>query len=141
MLGFTLLAALRAPRLAALLLAAQTFDFLRAVVLMFFVLLVLLMGREWNKYEFAITFGFGIYASALVAYAAISMRAHYRNIPTAANILLSIAYDLACFTWLACFWTREKAAPNVEGMTNPELLNEAKKWEGTLKNWLTPRSR
>jgi hypothetical protein len=139
-LGFTLLAALRAPKISALLVAAQTFYLLRAVILMFFVLLVLLMGREWKKYEFAITLGFGIYASALVAYAALSMRAHYRNVP-AAEALLIIAYDLACFIWLASFWGPEKGAPNAVGMTNSELLSEAKKWEGALKEWLTPKSR
>ena len=140
MLGFTVFAALRAPKSGSLVVAAQTFDLLRAVVLMFFVVLVLFMGREWKKYEFAIALGFGIYASALVAYAAIEMRSHYRVMP-GANMLLYIAYDVVCFIWLAGFWTPEKAAPNPEGMTNPELLNEAQKWESTLKNWLTPKSR
>jgi hypothetical protein len=140
MLGFTALAAFRAPREAVLRVAAQTFDLLRAVVLMFFVLLVLLMGREWKKHEFAIALGFGIYASALVAYAAIAMKAHYRQL-SSANTLLSIAYDVVCFIWLAGFWGPEKVAPNPPGVTNPELLNEAKKWEGALKEWLTPKSR
>jgi hypothetical protein len=140
MLGFTVFNALRAPKSSTILVAANTFDFLRALVLMFFVLLVLFMGREWKKYEFAITLGFGIYASALVAYAAVEMKTNHKFDPKA-NMLLSMAYDVVCFIWLACFWGPEKVAPAPKDRIDPELLNEAKKWEGALKDWLIPKSR
>ena len=140
MLVFTALAALRAPQGAIVRVAAQTFDLLRAIVLMFFVLLVLLMGREWKRHEFTVALGFGIYASALVAFAAIAMKTHYRFNPSA-NTFLYIAYDVVCFIWLAGFWRPEREAPNFDEVANPELLKEAKKWEGALKTWLTPKRR
>ncbi|HEV2962390.1 MAG TPA: hypothetical protein VG649_11235 [Candidatus Angelobacter sp.] len=137
MLGFTGVAALYAPKGSVFPVAARTYDLLRALVLMFFGLLVLFMGREWKRHEFAIALGFGIYASALSAYAAYSTKKHYGPTPRA-YALLSIAYAVVCLIWLVGFWGSEKLEPNSEGMADPELLNEAKKWEGALKGWLSP---
>jgi hypothetical protein len=137
MLGFTLVAALRAPKLTSLLVAIHTFELLRAVVLMFFVLLVLAMGREWKKQEFGITLGFGIYASALVAYTAIIMRAPHRR-STIAEMLLRIAYLVACCVWLISFLLPDAPKAEEPGTLPPDVLNEAKKWEGALKDWLSP---
>lgn len=136
---FTALAARHAPKGAELPVAASTFDLLRAIVLMFFVTLVLVMGREWKKHEFAIALGFGIYASTLVAYAAFMTRPHRNQFP--AYALLPIAYDVVCIIWLFGFWGPEQITPNSDDPLNPELLDYAKTWEKTLRRWLFPTRR
>jgi len=46
--------------LFALALTTRIFVFLRAAILGFFVALMIMMGRQWTKQEFAIAFGFGL---------------------------------------------------------------------------------
>ncbi|HET9166770.1 MAG TPA: hypothetical protein VFP11_12295, partial [Candidatus Angelobacter sp.] len=49
-----------AGHLSALALTTRVFVFLQAAVLVFFVVLMIAMGRRWTKQEFAIAFGFGL---------------------------------------------------------------------------------
>ena len=50
--------------ISALLVEARVLDFVVVAMLAFLVALMLLMGREWTKYDFGIAFGFGINAAA-----------------------------------------------------------------------------
>src|SRR5258708_5399453 len=60
-LVLTILTALQAPdQRAAFQTASQAFDFARTTVLGFCVVLIVLMGRRWTRYNFAIVMGFGI---------------------------------------------------------------------------------
>jgi hypothetical protein len=114
----------------ALLLTAKIYEFLRAVILFFFVGLMVVMGREWEKMEFGIAFGFGIDVAVSLLSVAIWARVYQEN--PLLNRLPVIVYDIACIVWLYCVLTAEKtaSAPPI----SPEALHEAKKWEGTLKN-------
>lgn len=121
---------------ASLQIAARTFDFLRTASICFFVVLMLVMGRRWTRYQFGIAFGIGIHAAASLAGGAMRTLWHYDH--TAFDRVFVIAYDIGCFIWLFAFW---KAADTHERSSfadvNPQVLREARKWEGTLKGWLT----
>jgi len=39
---------------------SRVFVFMQAAILVFFVALMIAMGRQWSKQEFAIAFGFGL---------------------------------------------------------------------------------
>lgn len=116
----------------ALLLTARIYEFLRAAVLSFFVALMVVMGRQWEKKEFGIAFGLGLDVSTSLATVAIF--AHDADRSAILNRLPVVAYDIACIVWLYCFLTAE---PTISAPTiSPEALHEAKKWEGTLKNFV-----
>jgi hypothetical protein len=121
-----------------LLLTARVCEFLRAGILFFFVALMILMGREWEKLEFGIAFGLGIDVAASLATVAIFARALERS--NILNRLSVVAYDIACIVWLYCFWTANKT-PDAQTPISPEALDEAKKWEGSLKDFIAPGKR
>ena len=53
-----------------------------------------------------------------------------------------IAYDLACLIWLYCFWTAPKAQPMVPSAPlSAEALQDAKKWEDSLKDFMSQGKR
>ena len=110
----------------------HTIDFLRVAVLLFFVALMLFMGRRWERYEFGIALGLGVNAAAWLA--ALTVLTKYLN--TIANDLPVIAYDTACIIWLIAFLRpEEQSSPTAP--INPELLQEAKQWERTLRQSVT----
>ena len=126
--------ALYSGRLAVLLITVRIYEFLRATVLVFFLVLMIFMGRRWTKQEFGIAFGFGLDVSAAFAILAIIAKSgdqsgRFYRIPT-------FAYDIACLVWLYCFWP----APKTSSLPQlpPDALNEAKKWEGSLKDFIAP---
>jgi hypothetical protein len=123
-----------------LLLAARAGEFLRAAILIFFVSLMVVMGRRWEKREFGIAAGFGLDVSTALAEVAI-----WSHTPSK-NALLSrlsvIAYDIACIIWLYCFWTAPKAQPVVPSAPlSAVALHEAKKWEDSLKDFMSQGKR
>ena len=123
-----------------LLLTARTGEFLRAAILVFFVSLMALMGRRWEKREFGIAAGFVLDVSTALAEVAIWSHAPSKN--AVLSRLSVIAYDIACIIWLYCFW----AAPTQTGTpSTPELtteaLHKAKKWEESLKDYISPGKR
>jgi hypothetical protein len=129
--------ALYSGRLAVLLTTVRIYEFLRATVLVFFVVLMIFMGRRWTRQEFGIAFGFGLDVSAAFALLAIVARSGDQR--GMVNRIPTFAYDIACLVWLYCFWATPKTS--LPTPLAPEALNEAKKWEGSLKDFITPSKR
>ena len=131
------LSALYGGKLAVLLMIVWVYMFLRAAMLLFFVLLMVLMGRRWSKQEFGIALGFGLDVSA--AFALLAILSRYGNESQIVNRLPVFAYDLACLVWLYCFWSAPKTPANLSLELIPgEGLHQARKWEEILKGFLTP---
>jgi hypothetical protein len=127
-------------RHAAFLTASRGADFVRTAILVFFVALMVLMGREWPRYDFGIALGFGVQAAAALADTAVRSRLHYR--PAILDNIEFIAYNLSCLIWLITFWKRERSLTEVPtDQLTPEALHEAKKWEESLKGFITPGKR
>jgi len=134
------LAAIESQNAAAALIAKdRVLDSVLVAVLMFFVLLMLVMGRQWTKYDFGIAFGFAIYAAAFLIASTTWVRAHYQ--PTSVDQLPVIAYDISSLVWLYCFWSGEKPRSSLPEPAARELLQGARTWETVLKNWLSPKRR
>ncbi len=119
-----------------LLLAARAGELLRAAILIFFVSLMVVMGRRWEKREFGVAAGFGLDVSTALAEVAI-----WSHTPSK-NALLSrlsvIAYDIACIIWLYCFWNAPKAqTATASPALSADALQEARKWEDSLKDFMS----
>ncbi len=116
---------------------SRIFDFLRSAVIAFFVILILLMRREFSGYEFSIACGFGLQAAVALVNSALKTQANYKS--TILDHLESVAYDAACLIWLITFWKREKHTEFLSPeQLDPTMLHQARSWETVLKNWLTP---
>lgn len=119
-----------------LLLTARTGGFLRAAILIFFVALMAVMGRQWEKREFGIAAGFGLDVSTSLA--ALAILSHVPIRSAVLNRLSVIAYDLACLIWLYCFWSAPSAqASAASPALSAEALQEARKWEDSLKDFMS----
>jgi hypothetical protein len=103
---------------------------------MFFGLLMLLMGRQWSKYDFAIAFGFALYASAFLLASTILARNNYRSLSIDLPV---IAYDVASLIWLFAFWSREKTPTHGQMAITPELISEARAWQSALRSWISSK--
>jgi hypothetical protein len=137
----TIIAALGSPNQhAAFQLASRVFDFLRTAFLVFFMFLMLLMGRQWNRYDLGITLGFGLQAAAALANAAVRGKLGHRS-PVFDNAEI-MAFEVACVIWLITFLKPEpsRALQPAESF-DPSVLPHARKWEEVLKDWLTPGKR
>jgi hypothetical protein len=123
-----------------LLLTARVGEFVRAAILVFFVSLMALMGRQWEKREFGIAAGFGLDVSTSLAALAIWSHGPTKN--AVLGRLSVIAYDIACIIWLYCFWTEpaQTGTPPAPELTT-EALHKAKKWEESLKDYISPGKR
>jgi hypothetical protein len=123
-----------------LLLTARTGEFLRAAILVFFVVLMAVMGRQWEKREFGIAAGFGLDVSTSLA--ALAIWSHAPSGSAVLSRVSVIAYDLACFIWLYSFWAAPRAqAPISSPPLSTEALHEAKKWEDSLKDFMSQGKR
>jgi len=123
-----------------LLLSARIEEFLRAAVIFFFVALMTVMGRRWEMKEFGIAFGFGLDVAISLASVALWTQASNRS-PLVSRIPV-IAYDIACIIWIYCFWRAPKSEPAVPtAPLSPAALHEAKKWEESLKHYISPGKR
>lgn len=142
-LALTIITALQAPDTRAVfLMASRGFDFVRTSVLVFFVALMALMGREWERYDFGIALGFGLQAAVALTDAAVRARIHYK--PTVLDTIEILAYDVACLIWLITFWKPASAAarpPDDSHRIAAETLPEARKWEEVVKDLFTPSKR
>jgi hypothetical protein len=123
-----------------LLLSTRVGEFLRAAVIFFFVALMTIMGRKWEMKEFGIAFGFGLDVAMSLASVTFWTQASKRN-PLVGRIPV-IAYDIACIIWICCFWS----APKVQAATpspalSTEALEEARKWEDSLKDFMSQGKR
>jgi len=140
-LFLTILTAIQAPdQSAAFQSASQAFDFARTTILGFCVVLFLFMGRRWTRYNFAIVMGFGIQAAVAMINAAVRARLH-RPSPVFGYLEL-IAYNVACLIWLIGFWKREKPARVASAdQVNLQTVQQAREWEGKVKELITPGKR
>jgi len=111
--------------------------FIRAAVLFFFVVLMLIMGRQWTRQEFGIAFGFGLDVS--MALLLLGTWAHNSSGRSAATAVWSVVtYDIACIIWIYCFWQAPRSEPAVPtAPLSPAALQEAKKWEDSLKDYIS----
>lgn len=122
---------------AAFHMASRGFDLMRSAVLIFFIGLMLFMGRTWTRYDLGITLGFGIQAAIALANSAVRARMHYQT--TVLDTIEFIAYNISCLIWLITFWKPEKRTEFVSPeQLDPEMLHQARSWETQLKDWLTP---
>jgi hypothetical protein len=137
----TVLTAIQAhDQRAAFRTASQAFDFARTAILGFCVVLILFMGRRWTKYNFAIVMGFGIQAAVAMINAAVRARLHGQS--ALMGYLELIAYDAGCLIWLIGFWKPEKPPHAASAdQVNPQTVQQAREWEDSLKDWLTPGKR
>lgn len=132
--------ALIGGRLSTLALATRVFVFLQAAILVFFVVLMIVMGRRWSKQEFAIAFGFALDVSTSSILIGILSHTVSRN--EMLKRIAVIAYDIACLVWIYCFWPAPKGSGTIS--TTPlsaENLHEAKKWEDSLKDFMSQGKR
>jgi hypothetical protein len=126
--------------LSALALTTRIFVFLQAAILVFFVALMIMMGRRWSKQEFAIAFGFGLDVSTSSILLGILSHTAGRN--ELLNRIAVIAYDIACLIWLYSFWDAPKVqTPTLSPPLSTQALQEAKKWEGSLKDFMSQGKR
>jgi len=113
----------------------QVYEFLRATVLFFFAGLMLLMGRRWDRQEFGIAFGFALDVAGSLAF--IGIWTHTSNRSPAMARWSVIAYDVACLLWLSCFWSARRTLTSTPSSLSPNALHEAKKWEESLKDFMS----
>jgi hypothetical protein len=133
------LTALQSPdKHVAFQMASRAFDFMRTAILVFFIGLMAFMGRQWTRYDLGITLGFAIQAAVALANAAVRAQMHYR--PTMMDTVEAVSYNLTCIIWLITFWKPEKPAQLMPAeQLDPEMLHQARSWEGQLKDWIAPR--
>lgn len=129
-----------ADKRAAFLTASHGFDFARTALLVFFVALMALMGREWSRYDFGVALGFGLQAAIALLNAAVRARAQK---PTFMGVVEIISFNIACLIWLITFWKPEhKRVPtSADERSSAETLHQARKWEEILKDFITPGKR
>lgn len=121
---------------SVLLVTARVYEVCRAAILMFFVGLMVFLGRQWSRQEFGIALGFALDVSTSLALIAFWSRPQ-RTDPVLSRVPV-IAYDIACVLWLYCFWAAPKTPVNSSlAPFSSEALHQARKWEDTLKDFLT----
>jgi hypothetical protein len=108
-------------------------DCLRVVALLFFVALMVFMGRQWSRYEFGIALGLSIDSAIFLITLAVVLKSRY--LPPILRQVPALTYDMVCLVWLITFLRPEPPKVSVTEVS-PKLLSEAKKWEGTLKDSL-----
>lgn len=114
----------------------HVYIFIQAAGLFFFVALMLIMGRRWNKQEFGIAFGFALDVSASLIL--LGTWAHNSSRSAIIAGWSVVAYDIVCLIWLYCFWTAPKAQASISSPAlSTKALHEAKKWEDSLKDFMS----
>lgn len=134
------LTAIASTKVAVLFIKAiHGLDFVRVAVLFLFIVLMLLMGREWTRYEFGIALGFAVDAAAFLASFAIWTKASPAQ--RFSDQIPVIAYDIACVIWLITFTKSEKLTAPPSRPPSSELVREAREWEQNLKDSLAGKNR
>ncbi|HEY1528816.1 MAG TPA: hypothetical protein VGH51_21540 [Candidatus Angelobacter sp.] len=138
--AFATVLALISGHLKILVATIYVYSFVRASILIFFVALMLIMGRRWTKLEFAIAFGLGLDVSTSLA--SLGIWSHTPSATLLINRISEVAYDIACIIWLYCFWTAPKSQTVLSSPSlSPDALHEAKKWEESLKDFMSQGKR
>jgi hypothetical protein len=122
---------------AAFVSASSRADLVRTAILVFFVALMAFMGRQWRRYDFGIALGFGVQAAVALADTAMRFQYHEKT-PAFLTTIDVIVYDITCLIWLITFSRAEKTPPAIHGdQLSADALDAARKWEGSLKDFLT----
>lgn len=132
-------AALQARKASGLLVAVHVLDVMRVTVLLFFVGLMVFMGRRWTRYELGITMGLILQACAVLI-----SSGNWARSPLTLNVLRRLpvlAYDITCIIWLVTFLRPEKPTVGPTGPVRREVLEQAREWERTLKDSLSGKKR
>jgi hypothetical protein len=129
------LAALNPKNLGVLALEDRILDAVVVGTLMFFGLLMLVIGRQWTRQDFGIAFGFAIWSAAFLISTTVWMRSHFEFFSAQIPV---IAYNIASLIWLYSFWSPEKT-PGTPQTITPELVSEARAWQSALKNWISKK--
>jgi len=139
--GGAVLVALLGGHFSILAKTIHLYLYLRTAALFFFVILMVIMGRQWTRQEFGIAFGFGLDVST--ALLLLGTWTHNISGRSGAIAISSvIAYDLACIIWIYCFWRAPKSESAVPtAPLSPKDLLEAKKWEESLKDFMSQGKR
>jgi hypothetical protein len=133
-LGGWFIAMASANKTKAFIVLDRVFDFVVVALLAFFLALMVLMGREFRRYDFAIAFGLVIANAGSLVASAMWLRSNQEGI---IGEVVPIAFDLASLVWLYCFWSKKPAVDQqTTAPLDTDMLLEARKWEGALKDWL-----
>ena len=121
------------------LIASRTLNFVQVAFLVFFGGLMIVLERDWSRYELGISLGFAIKACVTLIVAALQVRLHYRV--TLVDQVPALAYDLSCLIWIVSCWSGpDKSRPRPAPLpVKPEWLEEARRLERQLKNWISKR--
>jgi|SRR5215472_1458297 len=130
-----------ADRKAAFLRASHALDLVRTATLFFFVALMAVMGRNWTRYDFGISLGFGLQASVALLNVALSTQTQFN--PEVLGTIELVAYNVSCIIWLITFLKAEKSVvPATSDQSSAvAALHQARTWEEALKDFLTPGKR
>ena len=139
LLGGWLTALESANKYQALIVRARVFDFIVVAMLGFFVFLMLVMGRTWARHDFAIVSGLVVSNAGSLMASAMWVRTHYKFTPV--QHLVPITFDIACLIWLYSFWSKQRVSVPPSSSLQPEMLQEARRWESALKDWLMLKKR
>ncbi len=124
---------------ATLIIQDRVLDFFVVAILAFFLFLMVVMGREWTKYDFGIAFGFVIANAGSLISSSMWVRTHYQQ--RIVNELAPITFDLACFIWLGSLWSKKEVLQRSPAPLQRGILQDARRWESTLKEWIAPGKR
>ncbi len=111
------------------------YNFARAAILVFFVALMMLMGRRWTRLQLGIAIGFVLEVSASLA--SLGIWSHTPSWNELIGRIFVVVYDSACLIWVLCFWTGAKPQAPLPDPIPVEHLHQARKWEEVLKDFLT----
>jgi hypothetical protein len=138
-LGAWLTAMESGNKYTVLIIQSRVFYFVIVGMLTFFVSLMMVMGREWTQYEFAISVGFVITNAGAFFVSVLLARAQHQGI---VQEIAPITFDIACLLWLYCFWSKERVF-NRRGTSTlqPEMVEEARRWQAVLKESILSKKR
>lgn len=121
----------RGPSLLAVLVGETTLalNVLQVALLLFFFVIVLLMGRGWEWHEFGIALGYGVYAISKLITTAVRAKAGYAR--TAVDQLPVFGYFAALVIWLI-YLSREYKRPDIH--IPSELVGKAASWNRLLRD-------
>jgi|SRR5579864_5128961 len=134
---FAVLAALQTHKSSILTSIIHVFDVLRVTMLLFLIGLVMFMGRQWKRYELGIAMGLVVEVSALLLSSASWV--HRPFVSHLLDQLPAISSDMSSVIWLVTFLKPERPSPLPTVSASPEVLQEARKWQTTLKEALTAK--
>jgi hypothetical protein len=102
---------------------------LQVALLLFFFLIVLVMGRGWEWHEFGIALGYGVYALSKLVTTAVRAKAGYAR--TSVDQLPTIGYFAALVIWIVYLWRKYKP-PDVD--IPMEIVHKAQSWDKLLRD-------